>query len=119
MGYSPKVCELLHRVRQLELDLAFYRGATDAEPVQDEAVRKLGLTHNEGLLYAALMGARPRVVSIGSLEDAVPPRDHVEERSANLMHVVVAKIRRKIGKDAIECVWGRGFRIADSWQPPA
>jgi hypothetical protein len=33
MGYSPKVCELLDQVYQLKLDVAFHKGATDAEPV--------------------------------------------------------------------------------------
>jgi two-component system OmpR family response regulator len=72
----------------------------------------VGLTAQEYLVLAYLAHHAERVVSRTEL------LDHVYERSldpdSNVIDVLIARVRRKIGADRIETVRGRGFRLRSS-----
>lgn len=71
-----------------------------------------GLTPNEGRLMLALYEARPRTLSRGHLCDLLQRKDHAIEPYLKVIDVMVCKIRRKIGADKIDTVWGAGLRIS-------
>lgn len=101
-------------VRKLELELAYFRGDLHGEVAAEITVAPhLRLTHQEACLVVALIGAKGRILSRGTLEELLGSRQRTtpEERSDGHVPVVVWKARRKLGKGVIETVHGRGFRI--------
>jgi len=85
----------------LRLDTHAGRATLDAEP--------LALTAQEWRLLGYLAHHAGRIVSRSEL------RDHVWERDldpdSNVIDVVVARLRRKIGSERIETLRGRGYRL--------
>lgn len=114
MGHSPRVAELLERVRHLENKLAGLGALDDAESLDPYGLAGLNLTRQQETLFAALRAAHPKLLSKTALEAVLPPLDHARDRSPNHVSVVICKIKRK-HPGSIENVWGRGFRISDAW----
>jgi two-component system response regulator QseB len=69
------------------------------------------LTPQERALLAALHRHYPNAVDKYDLLDAMPGRDHVEDRQAQMVNVKVCMVRKKLGADAIESVRGVGYRL--------
>lgn len=67
------------------------------------------LTAQEYRLLAYLAHHAERVVSRSELLDHVYERD--QDPDSNVIDVLLARVRRKIGADRIETVRGRGFRL--------
>jgi DNA-binding response OmpR family regulator len=74
-----------------------------------------GLTHQERAVVGALYAAYPRVINKYDLLELLPGFDHVAERTMGSVGVAICKVRKKIGKDAIENVWGSGFKLGDEF----
>lgn len=62
-------------------------------------------------LIAALYDARGRTMTRPQLSDALPSTLGHTERSDKIIDVWVCHARKSLGKDAIENVWGRGYRL--------
>lgn len=70
----------------------------------------LKLTALEWRVLSALMLRRNVVVSRGDLIERVYEGDG--EADSNSLEVIIGRLRRKIGRDAIETVRGHGYRLA-------
>lgn len=78
-----------------------------------------GLTVNETTLMAALVEAYPRVLSQVDLDAIIPAHDHAVERDLKCVDVLVCKVRKKMGRDVIENLWGRGYRCSETFHAEA
>ena len=67
------------------------------------------LTALEFRVLSYLMHHRGRAVSQGELAEHIYPID--SERDSNTIEVFIARLRRKLGSDAIDTVRGFGYRI--------
>jgi two-component system OmpR family response regulator len=74
--------------------------------VNGAAVR---LSSHEFRVLSYLMHHRGRVVSQGELADHIYARD--ADRDSNTVEVFIARLRRKVGADAIATVRGLGYRM--------
>lgn len=95
------------RIKVLEALLA----SEGVETVPEQASWAVGLTRQQCALMTALYAAYPRTASKWSLLDAMPPNDHAADRSIRQVAVIVSMARRALGKPAIECVHGQGYRL--------
>ena len=89
------------RCGPIVLDPRAGRVTVNGEPVR--------LTSHEFRVLAYLMHQRGRLVSQGELADHIYARD--EDRDSNTVEVFIARLRRKIGADAIATVRGLGYRM--------
>lgn len=93
---------------------AFYE---DVLGVHDDQVRTVALRSAFGLQPAAawllsrLAAADGRLFRRDALADYLPSRDTAEERGIKIVDVHMVKVRKAIGDDAIETVWGVGWRL--------
>lgn len=75
--------------------------------------REFGLSEHKARMVLVLFNAKGRVVSNAQLEDALPCK-YREERSSNFINATLSQLRRQIGKESIENVFGSGYRISDA-----
>ncbi len=71
-----------------------------------------GLTAQERALVGLLYACYPRALSTYDILEGLPGRDHARERQVHLVSIVVCKVRRKLGADAIVTERGVGFRLS-------
>lgn len=71
------------------------------------------LTTQERALVGALFARFPRVVDRYDLLDSLPGYSNVEDRQVQILNVIIHRIRRKLGEDAIYTARGQGFRLGD------
>ncbi len=105
---------LAARVEQLTNEVNFYKRELgmirDAERVGLMKTRHR-LTTQEAAVCDVLLGKTPgRVVEKSALFEAAwgERAYHLEIK---ILDVFICKIRAKIGKDAIETIWGTGYRL--------
>lgn len=72
----------------------------------------VGLTAQEYKLVAYLFLARDRVVSRSELSEHIYERDC--DPDSNVIDVLIGRVRRRIGRDLIKTVRGRGFMVDSS-----
>lgn len=72
------------------------------------ALFHLGLTPQEAILVTYLFRINGRFASYGDMADATNSKS---EDPRQLCAVLISRIRRKLGADCIENVWGHGFRL--------
>lgn len=73
------------------------------------------LTPQETALMTALITARSGYRSLVDLEAALPGGDHVADRDPQIVHVVISKVRRKLGRDVIVNARGLGWRCSKAF----
>ncbi len=71
------------------------------------------LTAQERALVGALFARFPRVVDRYDLLDSLPGYSNSEDRQVQILNVVVHRVRKKLGEDAIYTARGEGFRLGD------
>ncbi len=71
------------------------------------------LTTQERALVGALFARFPRVVDRYDLLDSLPGYSNAEDRQVQILNVVIHRIRKKLGDDAICTARGQGFRLGD------
>jgi len=83
--------------------------------IADRIRLAFGLTKQQGAILEALRGANGRAVSIETLEAFMEPTGGRDPHGDidNLVKVQIHRIRRAVGKEVIENVWGRGYRLSD------
>jgi two-component system, OmpR family, response regulator len=89
------------RCGSILLDPRAGRVTVDGAPVR--------LTSHEFRVLSYLMHQRGRLVRQSELAEHIYPRD--EDRDSNTVEVFIARLRRKIGADAIATVRGLGYRM--------
>lgn len=107
-------CEQLEeRVAWLESELGLQRdNDTYAKLRAYSRAVVPGYSNTAARFIMALYGARGRVVSRFALLEAMPPRNGGEdERSLNILSVWACWARKVVGRDGIEALWGRGYRL--------
>jgi two-component system OmpR family response regulator len=70
------------------------------------------LTSHEFRVLSYLMHQRDRVVPQAELAEHIYARD--ADRDSNTVEVFIARLRRKLGAQAIETVRGLGYRMTDA-----
>ena len=89
------------RCGSISLDPRLAKVTLDGTPVK--------LTSHEFRVLSYLMHHRDRVVSQGELTEHIYAQDF--DRDSNTVEVFVARLRRKLGAQAIETVRGLGYRM--------
>ena len=93
----------------LEIDLAAHRLTRDG--------RQIEITAREWALLEALIQRPGAVVSKAHLEDRLYAFD--AEVESNSIEVHVSRLRKKLGREAIETVRGLGYRLAQASAQPS
>ena len=74
--------------------------------------RPVKLSPRETVIVALLLMRRGCFVAVNDLIEMIWPNPDLEpENAAQGLTVYVCRLRKKLGADAIENLWGRGFRI--------
>lgn len=108
----PHCEELEERVAWLESELGLRRSAE-----RINRLKRLIPTYRQsgrGLaahLIEALYAANGKMLTKWQIMEALPSPTRNEERLLKLVDVVVCNARHGLGKDAIETVWGHGYRM--------
>lgn len=110
------------RVRELEQKLSEAHARISAleaicrrQEVEPEPALPAWTTALSGSELGAMLAmfrAWPTPQSNYALDEVVPRYDHVEDRDVRGMAVLIHKLRRKIGQDAVVNVWGRGYTLS-------
>lgn len=105
VAYAPHRCE---NCDYLEREIGLQIFATEI----DEVHRGLRVSIGQARMLIALFRAKRRVVSVLTLQEAMPPRNDCEERH-KIVQVQVCFIRTKLGKDFILTSEGQGYRLSE------
>lgn len=111
---SETITALRAEIDDLEAYCDLLKGALAAQGVETIPARgqwAKGLTRQQRALVGILFAAYPRAVPHYDLLDAIPGRDHVEERQLQVVKVLVSHVRARLGKAAIENLRGEGYRL--------
>ena len=105
---------LENRVQELSDRLAFQ----GIEVLPEDNFSTLGLTMQETSLIEILAQAYPRAVDKYVIEENLLSYDHCRDRDVRIVNVLVckvrAKLRKRIGMELIENVFGRGYKLSMS-----
>lgn len=107
MRPKAEIARLQARIHVLEGQLS----AAGVEPVQVDLDPPWaeGLTRQERVLMGVLIGS-PRPLDPAEIDDRLPHHDPNADRDLKLIVQVVSNVRKKLGRDAIETVYGEGYR---------
>lgn len=123
---EPRTYRPAQRVRELEQQLSEAHARisalealcrlNEADPEPALPVLPAWTTGLSGSELGAMLGmyrAYPMPLSNYDLDDVVPRYDHVEDRDVRGMSVLIHKLRKKVGAEAIVNVWGRGYTLSE------
>lgn len=115
---------MCQRCEDLEEEVAYYRTELGISDDNDRyaslrnAMREAAKGHRIGghgsvELVRTLYQAGGRVLTRWQILEAVPPTDRrgEDERNPKIVDVWVCATRKSLGHEAIENVWGRGYRL--------
>lgn len=102
--------ELEGRIAWLESELGLQR---DGVVIQRFRMA-FGLTTAEAEILHALHSAKGRVLSSFNLLEATISPSGNRDRAASVAAVLIVRIRKKIGHDAVTTVWGRGYHLSSA-----
>jgi DNA-binding response OmpR family regulator len=74
-----------------------------------------GLAPQERALLGVLYARYPRPVPREVILEFLPGNDHVRERQLQVVDVLVHKLRKKLGTEAVVTVRGEGFRLGGAF----
>lgn len=105
------------RIAELEEQVAYWKGEAQhnhSAETTDRIRRAFDLTRGEAWILGVLYAARGDVVRRERIEEDMPGDKHWEEKqdSANLVAVMVSRIRSKTSPEAIETARGFGYRLS-------
>lgn len=106
------------RCADLEEEVAFLKSELgirdDAEELHDLKL-SLGLRGTtEASVLRRMFDAGGRVVMKVQLQEAIPARDDVRDRLLKEVDIYVCRLRKRLGAQAIETVYGKGYRLSAS-----
>jgi DNA-binding response OmpR family regulator len=105
-----RCAELEERVAWLEGEL----GLRTAAAARHALCRAFKITPGEAAMLATLHAAKGKFVSTWLLLDTTAPSR--DDRSPNSVSVRIYWLRAKLGKGAIETVYGAGYRLSEPGQ---
>lgn len=108
----PHCADLADRIAWLESEL----GIQDQADLERRVSALLGHCPRFGRpqiaqVIVALYAAKGKVKSKWQLLEAIPSPRGNEDRDPKLLDVLVCRARHSFGRDTIETVWGRGYRL--------
>jgi len=106
-GPCQRCDDLQEEVRQLRRELGMIRNRNMAYRLR----LKYGMTAQCADLLEALYGANGRVLSSEFLADTIPSDSR--ELDVDVVKVQICRVRKAIGRQAVENVRGLGYRITD------
>jgi DNA-binding response OmpR family regulator len=106
VAYAPHRCE---NCDYLEREIGLQILATEVDDVH----RGMRVSIGQARLLIALFRAKRRVVSIFTLQEAMPPRNGNSEERHKIVQVQISFIRTKLGKDFILTSEGQGYRLSE------
>jgi DNA-binding response OmpR family regulator len=109
---SPQPCP---RCAELAEDNRWLRRQLEAEGAADDVAKIREVFHvtpSEARMLELLHRRYPRVVSKGAIMDALYG-DAEEEPKAKIIDVFLCKIKKRLGRDTIQTVWGQGLRLSE------
>jgi len=120
MRPKTEIARLKARIAVLEGQLA----ATGLEPLgkaegAEPPTWAAPLTRQQRTLMGALIAAWPRPLDAFQIDEMLPHQDHAADRDLKLAASIVNAVRRKLGREAIETVWGEGYRAGRAFVPRA
>lgn len=107
--------ELRERIAWLESELGISRRneVFQALRAPAEPGTRSSFTRNQSAeVLAALYSANGRVLSRYQLLEAVPSPTGNEDRNVKIVDVWICWARKHLGRDAIDNIWGRGYRLS-------
>lgn len=109
--------QLAQMVGEMEAELDVTRGALAANGLSFIEVPKWAakLTRQQRELMGVLLRAAPKAVERWDIMDCLTPLDHAKDRNAQLVTVLVGRIRAILGADAIETV-PSGYKLSDEFR---
>lgn len=102
-------------VQVLRLRLA----VTELQTTDVELMLRHKLTRGEASVLATLIAADGRYVDRYRLEAAIPARDHSVDRNVKIVDVLLTGLRKKLGRNVVETMYGLGWRIGPEWRRAA
>lgn len=110
------IADLRRQLADAEAMIDVLKGAFAAHgmEVPENICALPGLVTQERAMIGALFHTYPRPAGSFFLLDTLPSRDCTKDRDANVIKVLACRIRRKLGKDAIETVHGVGYRLSSA-----
>jgi len=84
----------------------------EVESIPPPHPKLIGLTRQERALVRLLSDHHPAYLSPPDILDHLPSLDHVRDRQWAHVKTVVANVRRKLGKPAVENLYGEGYRLS-------
>ena len=114
----PHCAEKDERIAWLESELGLQRSANEMGMMREAfPVRPMGASCT-GLAFSvilALYHAKGTTLSVYQLMERIPPKsNHEDDRIPHGVAVWVYRARQILGdRDAIENVWGRGYRLSE------
>lgn len=114
MSEPRTYAEAMSRVAELQAELSYYRDQTSAEKaveVHCAFSTRWGLTPLEARLLYVLYRRAGRAVGRDGIMNALYDHD-ADQPEEKIIDVLVAKVRTKIGRDAILTLFGSGYRLA-------
>jgi len=105
--------ELEERVAWLESELGLQRAADVFAKIRAAmpAVVHGNLRGRATGLVTALYKAEGRTMTSYQIMEALPALSGIDERDPGIVKVWVCAARKTLGRDSIETVWGRGYRM--------
>lgn len=115
MSDCPHCADKDERIAWLESELGLRRD-TDGYAVLRAAMRQ-ATTHSwcAARFVYTLYCARGRAMTVEQIMDGMPPKQGGEDaRDSKIVAVWVCRARKALGHDAIENIWGKGYRLTPS-----
>lgn len=115
-AHCPRCEQLEEEVAYLKAELGLVVGSDDIQALRG-AMRDAGSPDRIGRtspasVVMALYRAKGRTLSKYQLMEAIPPRDRAEDdRNEKIVDVWICRARKGIGRDALENIWGKGYRL--------
>lgn len=108
------------RIEELEAEVAYWKAEAQhnaSNDVSGRIGRAFGLTAAEAWVMATLYGAKGKIVRKERLLEDIPGCDwEARHEASNVIQVLVCRIRKKFGRDAIETAPSFGYRLSSDAQ---
>ena len=102
------------RCQELEEEVRFLKRELGLDVERDKVGRlqtSLAITPHQARILYALYVARGRIITFDILHEMIPAEDGAPRDSVEVFKVQICKMRRAVGSNAIQNVWGKGYRI--------
>lgn len=108
-AYCPRCEDLAAEVVWLKDQLS---GGVSVERMG--RLMNLGFTAHMSRIALVLLAKAGKTLSSAAIADAIPALDPVRDRDEpRLVYVYISRLRKRLGRDAIETKWATGYRLTE------